>query len=257
MIVVLFLDVDGVLNRNWHGADVSGFHSLALLAESPSNDGIEADLLANLGTLCHDIRESGKVPRVVVSSTWRLEAHLTARLLTALTGQGIALYGDVCEEADTEWCTPDLGDRRSSEGRVAEIRAWLLARPEQETWLALDDLDLLWSENGRVNQGMCEECFVHTADRGGQVGLTEDKVAAAMTKLRQQERRAEREAGTGDFTPAEWAVLMKSAVFAQHSATLCRNRCPFWIKSQAREYILQQQARPDTDAGCACHCLIS
>lgn len=109
---VLFLDVDGVLNR-WGSAQP-----------------FDAELVDELSRV---VRLSGA--SVCVSSTWRkLETH-RERLLGVLTQIGAPVVG---------W-TPDLG-AAADEGnlyieRGEEIQAWLDGHPEVSQFVILDDND--------------------------------------------------------------------------------------------------------------------
>jgi hypothetical protein len=113
---VLFLDVDGVLNRC--GA---------------SNQGLETDKCDRLANLC---RLTGC--RVVVSSTWRKKEHQMDRLLGLFRSRGIVCIGQ----------TPELvAERKLLDGfmlytakpRRDEIRAWLDAHPRVARYAILDD----------------------------------------------------------------------------------------------------------------------
>ena len=163
MPAVLFLDVDGVLNSQ---------ESRALdPSHMPS-----ADALANLG---HIASTAGPL-RVVLSSTWRLDAEPRLRLSDALRGIGIELAGD----------TPDL---ETSGDRVDEIISslWETSSSGRDIlpWLAIDDMDLLY-----MNPKLRSDAFVRTDDR---VGLTRAKAEEAVEKLTKQ-RQALNAPGWGD-----------------------------------------------------------
>jgi hypothetical protein len=101
---VIFLDIDGVLNRK------------RLLSRTPR--GVERDLLERFKLL---VRETGAY--VVLSSTWR---HDAAALADAHR-QGVP-FDDVL---------PDLRPR----SRGDEIREWLRVHPNMGRFCALDDDD--------------------------------------------------------------------------------------------------------------------
>jgi hypothetical protein len=111
---VLFLDVDGVLNRC-----------------GKSNQGLETDKCDRLAILC---RASGC--KVVVSSTWRRYPHLMEdRLLPMFRARGIECIGQ----------TPML-EKPSPGGHVVmaaarheEITAWLATHPEVTQYAIVDD----------------------------------------------------------------------------------------------------------------------
>lgn len=109
---VIFLDVDGVLNR-WG-----------------SGQPFDQELVDELSRV---VRLSGA--SVCVSSTWRkLETH-RERLFGVLEGIGAPVVG----------CTPDLGaagdDGSLYVERGDEIQAWLNGHPEVSKFVILDDND--------------------------------------------------------------------------------------------------------------------
>ena len=164
---VLFLDVDGVLNSQESRA-VDPSHM-------PSKD-----LLANFA---HIAQAAGPL-RVVLSSTWRLDAEPRLRLSEALRGIGIEAVGD----------TPDLTVTGKGD-RVDEIISSLwehsASGSDRLPWLAIDDMDLL-----TMNPKLHPDAFVRTDDV---VGLTCAKAGEAVEKLTQQ-RKALSEPGHGDHT---------------------------------------------------------
>ena len=181
----IFLDVDGVLNSNWWGIRDNSCDEINLL------------FVQNLADLIIKLENKGYSPRIVLSSTWRLDTALRSKLLVIFSGVPLDgkcgslekyMYGRVLEDA----ITPDLKDRTSSDGRVAEIRAWLEKHPH-DLYLVLDDLDLLFKESGERNASMSIVNFVHTAENQEleecnrpAVGLTTAKVAAALEKISEQ-----------------------------------------------------------------------
>ena len=249
---VLFLDVDGVLNRNWWEATGADAH----------DEGIDAQLTANLSTFCNRLTQRGQcVPVVVVSSTWRLNTQLTSQLVAALQEHRIELYRD---PTDSDWCTPDLGDSRSSAGRVAEVKAWVQAHPEHTIWLALDDLLL------RATDGMPLDHFLHTASNELSIGFTTDKIDVALTMIEAQLQRFKEkvntwhpdETSTGQFTQAEWDILMASQHFYERRQLL--RKVPIAgaaltaIIEKAQVYLRHKRGSvPPSEGGCAnCTCTI-
>ena len=280
---VVFLDVDGVLNLNWHGAERRHGSSSA----PGSEDFLDEALLQNLAELLDRMRtDLGVAPRLVISSTWRLQPRLQATLYHALDGVGIGpglFYGggggDVAQ-------TPDLGNGTSPEGRKAEILSWLdHSQPERCCFVVLDDLNLLFDAAGNAlsSSRVGEAHLVHTvsdeaeaaaasggaskaaaavaASTGG-VGLTKARVAAALELLRQQQQQQQQQqigaAGgssgniPSDFTPEEWWSLASSDIPLH---LLRKERCPYWIKARARAY-LDAEAKKTSQRMCP-HCIVS
>jgi len=99
---ILFLDVDGVLNRCGHSAQ-----------------GLESDKLDLLQWIVTRSRCD-----VVVSSTWRTLPDCKRRLLRALAERDIEPIG----------CTPDLNCSRGT-----EISVWLKLNRAGENFVILDD----------------------------------------------------------------------------------------------------------------------
>lgn len=123
---VLFLDVDGVLNR----CGLSG-------------QGLETDKCDRLADLCRHTS-----CQVVVSSTWRKREHQMRRLLHMFLHRGIRCIGE----------TPQLvAERKLLDGsmlltakpRRDEIRAWLSAHPGVTRYAILDDDPNADDGNGR------------------------------------------------------------------------------------------------------------
>jgi hypothetical protein len=145
----LFLDIDGVLNSQETrlGVDVAGH--------------LPADrLLDNLQSI------TGRIAplKIVLSSTWRLDAGQTAAVEAALAERGLALDSP---------CTPDLSGRGD---RVDEILQSLGDRgldPARDVWLALDDMDML-----KMNPKLDGGHFCRTDDA---VGLTRQNVSSKST----------------------------------------------------------------------------
>jgi hypothetical protein len=111
---ILFLDVDGVLNRC-----------------GMSNQGLETDKCDLLADLC---RETGC--KVVVSSTWRKSGRLmNERLLPMFRSRGIECIGEtpIHERAS------GFGGIVISPARCEEIKAWLAEHPEVTRYAIVDD----------------------------------------------------------------------------------------------------------------------
>lgn len=148
-IKVLFLDVDGVLNRC-----------------GKSNQGLETDKCDLLADIC---RLTGC--KVVVSSTWRKYPRLMGdRLLPMFRSRGIECIGQ----------TPELVNERklldgskllTAKPRRDEIKAWLAAHPEVATYVILDD-----DRDADDGAG----CYVRT---DSYTGLTDEIAAEGIRRL--------------------------------------------------------------------------
>lgn len=142
---ILFLDVDGVLNR----CGLSGH-------------GLEEDKIILLQTI---VRETGC--RIVLSSTWRIYGQ-SRRRIQLLCQQALAcdLYG----------CTP-VHQRQSAGGlwiadiRGKEIMTWLEDHPEATHLVILDD---------DADMGPLSHHLIQT---GSHTGLTLAHAAAAIAHL--------------------------------------------------------------------------
>jgi len=114
---VLFLDVDGVLNRC-----------------GKSNQGLMTDKCDLLAHIC---RMTGC--KIVVSSTWRKYPHLMAdRLLPMFRARGIECIGQTPEMV-SERKLLDQSMLYTAKPRHMEITAWLAAHPEVTQYAIVDD----------------------------------------------------------------------------------------------------------------------
>ena len=194
--VVVFLDVDGVLNsdetrarrhnatvRAEAGADAGGGRRcppVRLIGASGVGGGCDEPDDELLGHACRAIVATGA--QVIVSSTWRLVPGKREELRRALAARGVALSG----------ATPDLENRCLGD-RVDEIAAWLREKAAGDgcgdgcgnrsgsktiVWVAIDDLDL-----AAMNPSLAEEHFVRTS---GARGLTHELADEVVRKLRAQ-----------------------------------------------------------------------
>ena len=94
--VPIFLDVDGVVNSNWWGI------------RDNSCDEINMLFVQNLADLVIELENKGYSPRIVLSSTWRLDTALRSKLLVIFSGVPLDgkcgslekyMYGRVLEDA--------------------------------------------------------------------------------------------------------------------------------------------------------------
>lgn len=155
---VLFLDVDGVLNR--HGDYAPG---------SPLIRNTCARLLQ------HVLDQTGAV--LVISSAWRYQV-----LMGAVTLRGfehlLRTHGIRAEVLDV---TPrDAGDtqhefngRTGAAERVGQIRAWLAAHPEVTRWAVVDDARLSLADP-----------TLPIVETDGALGLTVEDADALIALLR-------------------------------------------------------------------------
>jgi hypothetical protein len=158
--VILFLDVDGVLNSKASREIPKG--EVTVFDDSP-----DPQMLAHLALIVQKT-----CAYLVVSSSWKSEEETLERLRLTLNDVGLE-YMDVTPDLET-CCRGD---------RVDEILSWLeqyQSRNQRKVlaWLAIDDIDLL-----RLNDRMDAAHFVRTDDA---VGLTESKVHEALQKFRDQ-----------------------------------------------------------------------
>ena len=117
--VLVFLDVDGVLNADWHGLGLRG--DIDGLAD------LEPAMLAALNELVRRVESEVAPVRIVLSSTWRLSARRKARLLAGLREAGAPPH---CLAQMS--VTPRVSDCGTTpEGRAKEIGAWLNAERER------------------------------------------------------------------------------------------------------------------------------
>eukprot|EP00040_Diaphanoeca_grandis_P043919 m.269495 g.269495 ORF g.269495 m.269495 type:complete len:241 (+) comp84593_c0_seq1:386-1108(+) len=198
--IIVFLDVDGVLNSGITRAirvspQERFFNNFKVMCgvsrrqTSRLSHTPHPDLVANLK---HIITQTNA--KIVLSSTWRLIPETLEELRDVLKRHGLEAIGS----------TQDLEGAMKGD-RVDEIMLWnanythsiihsdspttsspLLTTPAQTicdiaahlAWVAIDDLDLCL-----MNTKMNAANFVHTDDH---VGLTKEKAEEAITKLLQQ-----------------------------------------------------------------------
>ena len=147
---IVFLDIDGVICL---GSEQQTLEPLPLCA---------------LKTLC-----DAAAAEVVVSSDWRRNAELYARLVGTLQEHGIRCIGS----------TPRRS--RGQELRPVEIREWLEANRAMGrlAWVALDDRYLPAETGGAIIQPLN---FVHVDPR---FGLTPALAETALRQIRAQRRQ--------------------------------------------------------------------
>lgn len=129
--VILFLDIDGVLNsEQW-------YHSMGLPPNPPSA-WLDPACVARLDALA---RETGA--SLVLSSSWRLILGLE-KTAAALASRGLSapFVGE----------TPDRTHDGAEADRWGEIRAWLGLHSDVTRWAIVDDLPLVGVPDGRLVQ---------------------------------------------------------------------------------------------------------
>ena len=176
MMKVLFLDIDGVLNRQI--PDVSLLGDEERQKPDGQDEEIEEDKLELLSRL---VRETGAV--VVLHSGWRFRFDESGnplypaakRLRSLMEKYGLSFYG----------FTPDLSDeairrtRRFSLVKAKEILLWLKNQEtEVESYVVLDDLTL---HDERISS--------HQVKTDGRLGLTEEDVKMAEKILGETEEK--------------------------------------------------------------------
>lgn len=159
--MIIFLDIDGVLNGGWH--------------PDFDFDWTRPEAVAAFNRI---VSETGA--QVVISSSWRLENTL-AEIVEFLTGQGV--------EAEFIGVTPEIGFETEWEGaivtlpdaRIKEIRAWLNEHIEVENIVVLDDQDIRLDVNNDVKSD--PEIEVRWVQPIHEVGLTENHADLAISIL--------------------------------------------------------------------------
>jgi predicted phosphodiesterase len=147
---LLFLDVDGVLNSRVSRDD--GDHLPA------------PDMMAHLRYAVQQAHSC----KIVLSSTWRLDAPLLEGLRHSLSEAGLSLHS----------ATPTLEITHTGD-RVDEIMLWLRSNHAEDLpWVAIDDIDLL-AMNGKLSA----RNFVRTRDG---TGLTRANAEEIVSKLQLQ-----------------------------------------------------------------------
>ena len=137
---VLFLDVDGVLNRT------DGARILTPPRPRQGRWVVDVALVGMLSAWARATRTA-----LVISSTWRLTAA-DARDFCARTGLMTRLL-------HPDWRTPGGGA-----SRAAEIAAWMAAHPQVGAAVALDDEEWKLRDLARL-------CRVHAVVTDGSAGL--------------------------------------------------------------------------------------
>lgn len=185
---VVFLDIDGVMNsretRNAESGDCD-IH------------GMPAD--AMLDRLARIVQATGAA--IVLSSTWRIAEHTRKAAEVSLATRNLSIVG----------CTPDL-EAPCQGDRVDEIIAWLRGATHVDSWVAIDDMDLL-----AMNSRLDDAHFVRTSDL---VGLTDEKAEEATRKLQKQRRDARPVTRIG--------VLGDSTCSVRETADAIADGCPYF-----------------------------
>lgn len=159
-VVILFLDVDGVLNSQ---------------KSRDSGDDMPVQFLHNLARIVCITQA-----KIVLTSAWRLKRKAKRAVEIALSTVNCDVYS----------ATPDLsGD---SCDRVDEIFGWMQMNTDirAEAWVAIDDQDLVAS-----NKKLSSEHFVQTDDA---TGLTRSKTDEAINKITEQ-RKPHRDRKNGNY----------------------------------------------------------
>ncbi|MGE0432178.1 MAG: HAD domain-containing protein [Planctomycetota bacterium] len=149
---VVFLDVDGVICLSSGEFEASACGQLARLIE-----------------------HSGA--RIVISSTWRYTDDASDLLRAHLATQGLRAHDETpfVDDSAARFAATDPAMLRTHEPaavtRAYEIFRWLLAAPDVQSWVALDDLDL--------------PIGVHLIRTTWECGLTSSHVDRAMEILAQ------------------------------------------------------------------------
>lgn len=121
---ILFLDVDGVLNRC--------NDNYLLTIPAPGMEGgyiVEKNIVE---AMCAAVAACGDI-RIVVSSTWR-EMCRDAGDFARVTGVSVGLLHD-------DWRTPSNAGGSTARARCYDISAWLSAHPEVTEFAIIDDVN--------------------------------------------------------------------------------------------------------------------
>ena len=169
--VLLFLDVDGVLNSQ----ESRRRNGEALEKAGKPLTGFDAPDAAMCDHLSELVKQTGA--KVVLSSTWRLNPQKFAEIRRCLATRGVQITG----------ATENFEGRARDNSRPDEIAAYVMAHSPVAAWVAIDDLPL-----SRLDRDFRETCagvrltdahFVQTLDS---VGLTAELAQQAIDKLAAQ-----------------------------------------------------------------------
>lgn len=154
---VVFLDLDGVLNRTRHAMQIH----------------IEPELVARLKRI---VTESGA--RIVLSTFWRPFAEYIAYILHRHGVNGALVVGatpgrNSIADSPSASLSRSAFDETEYTNRAAEIGAWLSANPTVNRFVILDDRACAADDTTRAH-------FVQTDP---DVGLTDDDCVAALRIL--------------------------------------------------------------------------
>ena len=160
--VLLFLDIDGVLNG----------HEFLVEAKSCKIDP------ACVRRLNRILKETDA--RIIISSAWRYMIHGHAMTLEGF-GYMLRTHGMVSMVNGAERIIIDVTCRDEDiEGRANQVKASLAARPGQDRYVILDNEDYGFTEAGL--------CFVQT---DGKVGLTDADADRAIALLTREDEEGE------------------------------------------------------------------
>jgi hypothetical protein len=163
--VVIFLDVDGVILPFGDAVPIATTTEGSLFPDSC------------LAALTHITSKFSDV-RLVLSSTWRVQATYRGQILESFHAYGRALGGPL---RSIEF--HDITDPTLHLTRQAEINAWLHSNRYRGAWIALDDEELVeGEENNSQRQAFCGR-VVKTASH---IGLTCEDAQQALTLLENQ-----------------------------------------------------------------------
>eukprot|EP00581_Thalassiosira_minuscula_P009478 CAMPEP_0183708276 /NCGR_PEP_ID=MMETSP0737-20130205/4636_1 /TAXON_ID=385413 /ORGANISM="Thalassiosira miniscula, Strain CCMP1093" /LENGTH=307 /DNA_ID=CAMNT_0025936119 /DNA_START=88 /DNA_END=1008 /DNA_ORIENTATION=+ len=275
--VFIFLDVDGVLNTKWIGYIGQQRNNSSPSLEDETK--FHPRLVDNFANLIHRLENHPHYdldPKIVLSTTWRLQEQSCKELVSFLStiqvgtkklGRYLNNFDDNhCDnekERRSFWSTPDLDHGTTPEGRAAEIQAWVRhhcqtnnVKQNDLLFLILDDLDLLYTDTGKRNESIQQQNFVCTVSYKshrqveGEVGLTKERVEIALQKVQEQcEMMKRRKEGTGIWTKDEWELLSNNVQLRPHLQALRSDDCPSWILDIARSHVKREQQKQKQQNG--------
>ena len=151
---VIFLDIDGVLNRT----------------RSATHIRVDDDLVARLRQLLAD---TGAV--IVLSTFWR---HFQEYIAYVLHRHGVpagVVIGRTSGKSDASRLSADAGDTSNYANRAAEIRNWLAAHPTVTRFVIIDD------RSSASDEGLAPR-FVQTDAAVGLTDAAAARCAALLTR---------------------------------------------------------------------------
>ena len=174
-IFYIFLDIDGVLNdfTYWNECKQKNKNPKYM---STQNYPFNPKSLNNLMILFQTLQSYKIIPRIVLSSTWRLDAESTAIVNSRLAEYGMTIYDK----------TPQLDRLPLDElncHRSFEIKKWLQLHKNPNKYLILDDASEIIDNFDNIN-------YINT---DAKYGFNDIKLEEALIKTGEQYGKKESE----------------------------------------------------------------